>query len=180
MPLQSIKLKADILAKLKRRIRALIAKDILHPTTEIDHSYGIGFCMNIQIVPKKQIDSLSFGKPEGIRVFIQSKNSIIAAADFLYGKKNMKLSYLHYGHGLKLLVASLNKLEKRYKRHKDIYTAELIYFLLSNGLYILIKSRKQRQFYQSTHEKLSVISSEKIKKQVTNILADCKPVKSNQ
>ena len=170
MPLQSLKLPASVFTKLKRKIRWLISNNIIPPSKKSTASYDLGFCMHFQIVPKKEIISLNFGSPEGIRVFIQSGINVIAAADFLFTGKKLKLSYVHQGHGLKLLLAMLNKLEKKYAGDKEICHAELIYFLLAPGPYILIKSNKKRQFYHSTGEKLVAVSYEGLKNQVNKIL----------
>jgi hypothetical protein len=170
MPLQSLKLPFETVAKLKRKMRQLIKDNLFHSTPKIDHSYTIGFCMHIHVVAKKQIESFAFGKPEGIRAFIQLGDSVAAAADFTIKNGRLKLSYLHHGPILKQLLSAMNKLEKKYSSHKEPCHAELIYFLLATGPYILIKSKKEKQFYQSTPEKLIPISAEQMKKQIISIL----------
>jgi hypothetical protein len=170
MPLQSLKLPAPLYLKMRKKIHSLIEKNNLNDSEKIDASYDLGFCMHIQIVPKKQFDSLFFGKPEGIRAFIQSGTTVFAAADFVFAGKKLKLSYMHQGQGLNVLLTTLNKLEKKYAGDKEIMNAELIYFLLAPGPYILIKSDKKNQFYYATAKKLSPVTLEGLKKQVNKIL----------
>lgn len=170
MPIHSLQLQAGVQTKINKKIRSLFKSGILHNSKKSARPYTIGFCMHIQIVPKKQIQSLAFGKPEGIRVLIQSENDVIAAADFLFVKKRLKFSYVHHGNGLNILLSSINKLEKKYKDDKNICNVELIYFLLATGPYILIKSKKEKHFYHATAERLGKITPEQMRKQVTNIL----------
>jgi hypothetical protein len=178
MPLESLKLNASLYSKLRRKTSRLI-KEILPPTEKIDRSYQPGYCMYVQSVPK-QFNSFSFGKPEGIRVFIQSGKNVIAAADFLFGRKNLKLSYIYQGEGLKMLIAALNKLEKKYSKEKQVYHAELIYFFLAPGPYFLIQSGRKKQFYYSTTEKILPISPEALKKRIAMILTHHKKAIKNQ
>jgi len=169
MPLQSLKLPVALHSKLRKKTCNLIEEN-LYSFKKIDASYDIGFCMYIQSVPKKQFRSLAFGRPEGIRTFIQSGKKVIAAADFLFIGKTLKLSYIHQGDGLRLLLNVINKLEKRYAAKKDPFFAELIYFLLAPGPYILIRSKTRKQFYYSTPKKVMPISIAGLKKQMNKIL----------
>jgi hypothetical protein len=169
MPLQSLNLPASIHSSLRKATRNLIKKN-LFASEKIDVSYDVGFCMYIQSVPKKQLRLFSFGRPEGIRAFIQSGKNVIAAADFLFTGKKLKLSYIHQGDGLKILLSVLNKLEKKYAGKKGFFYAELIYFLLAPGPYLLIRSKTTKQFYYSTAKKVTPVSVTGLKKQVTKIL----------
>lgn len=169
MPLRSLKLPAPLHAKLRRKIRQLIAKGYLHPTEEIDTSYDLGFCMHIQVVPKKKLNSFFLGKPEGILAFIQAGSDVIAAAAFLYAGKTLKLSHVVLAHSLKPLLSALNKLEKEYEEDKKIWYTELIYFLLASS-YVLVKSSDRKKFYYSISKKLKPVSAEDIREQVNKIL----------
>ena len=159
-----------VVAKLKRKIQQFAGKGLLYLPPTAKNNYDIGFCMDVQVIPKNQIESLAFGKPEGIRVLIQSGANVISAADFLYAGEKLKLSYLHHGKGLALLVSTLNKLEKKYQRTRNIYRAELIYFLLSAGTYVLIKSKSTCHYYHAAPRKMTRISPEQLKRQVSEIL----------
>ncbi len=170
MPLESLHLNGAVKAKLRRKIRWLINTEILHTRAGSAASYDLGFCMHIQVVPKKQFNSFEFGRPEGIRAFIQSGDNVIGAADFLFNRKILKLSYVHQGHGLNVLLEMLNKLEKKYARMRSNCHAELIYFLLAPAPYLLVKSGKKKQFYHSKKGRLLPVSSAGLKKEINGIL----------
>lgn len=169
MPLHSLKIPISIHSRLKKATRNLVKKK-LFASEKVDITYDVGFCMYIQNVPKSQYTFFSFGRPEGVRAFIQTGKNVIAAADFLFIGKKLKLSYIHQGDGLKILLHMLNKLEKKYAGKKDIFYAELIYFLLAQGPYILIRSKTKKQFYYSTAKRVMPISVAGLKKQVNKIL----------
>jgi hypothetical protein len=179
MPLQSLKLSSSQTLDLKEQIRWMLNKQLLQLPKNADSNYDLGFCMHIQNVPRKEYEFLNFGKPEGIRAFIQSGTNVIAAADFLFTGNKMKMSYVHQGNALRLLLIVLNKLEKKYARSRKIYNAEFIYFLLSPGLYILIKSGKTKQFYYSTPKRLVPVSGDALKKQINKIIAQQSDTKND-
>ena len=169
MPLESLKLPPTLHRNLKRKTSALKRK-IFNDADKIDGRCELGFCMYIQTVPKGQFNAYSFGKPEGIRAFIQSGITVIAATDFLFAGKNLRLSYIYQGKGLRVLVSALNKLEKKYSRDKEVYNAELIYFFLASGPYLLIKSKRKKQFYYTTSKEVIPISYENLRKKITTTL----------
>jgi len=172
MPLQSLRLSISLRAKLKRKTRQLIAKGFLLPVKSGDSSYDVGFCAHIQNLPARRGRPLIFGRPEGIRVFIQSGTFVIGVADFLFAGKNLKLSHVVTGHSLKPILATLNSLEKKYVKDKISRHVEFVQFLLSGDPYMLVKSPGRKEYYHSNSKRLKAISPEKILRQVNQILAE--------
>ncbi|HMH33185.1 MAG TPA: hypothetical protein VK543_09165 [Puia sp.] len=130
--------------------------------------------MDIQIVPKKQVDAVSFGAPEGMRVFLGTAGMVVGALDYLYSGGRLTFSSAHTHDGVKSMVTALNALEKRYRAVKGLQSVQLIHFLLSPSPYIMVKNKNIRDFYYWPNGRTMKISKEKLKKQIKQIL-DSRP-----
>lgn len=170
MPIQTYKLKPEISKKINRAVTGLLRKNVLHKAAPADKLFESGFCMPIQNVPKRQLNSLKFGKPEGYRVFIQHANTVHAAVDFVYGKTGLKMTAIHQGQGLYTILVILNKLEKKYRSSKAPCYPELIYFLLAEGPYIRVTTGKKTTYFHSNKDRLGTISPDQLKKKIETII----------
>jgi hypothetical protein len=170
MPIQSFRLPKATKQKVKRKIRELLNKNVLHSVSEDYTLFESGFCMPVQIVPKPQIDSLKFGKPEGFRVFIQHESAVLAAVDFVYRNNRLITITIHQGKGLQSILTALNKLEKKYEQYSKAFRIELIYFLLAPGSYFRVSSGKQVTYFQHHKERLTSVSAERLQKQIVTII----------
>jgi hypothetical protein len=160
MPLKPIILKEATERAIMRRVRVLQESDII---VDGEAKAEIVFPMYIQLVPKQQLRKFSFGKPEGLRVFIQEKKKIIAAIDFSITGKVLKLMQVHQGPALKMLVKMINSLEKKYSRTRGIHHVELISFLFTRGLYVLVRSGKNRQFFYGAPNRFLKVTENEFK-----------------
>jgi hypothetical protein len=170
MPIQSYKLPPDISGKVKKKINQLLRKKVLHTMPEDEASYQAGFCLPIQLVSKPNADPLDFSKPEGFRIFIQKESTVIAMVDFIQRNKRLALIAIHQGPGLHVLLKALNKLEAKYDKLKAACRPELIYFLLSKGPFLKVKSGKQVSFFKYHHDKLSPVSPKQINREITSAI----------
>lgn len=167
MPLQTLPLPASVHKRLTAKLRLLIRSGDL----EIPDGQGQpGFCMAIQLVPKRQLRSLAFGRPEGLRMFVETNNKIAAALDFLYAGNRVKLAQVYQGQGLYELLNALNKLEKKYARDKTVFHVQLISFLLAPGFYLLAISKKGKQFYHASPKKLTALSARQLQTQIGQLI----------
>jgi len=169
MPLQTLYHNTAKQTRIEKRIQSLVKSGVLYVDDEQSKEYHAGFCMSIQYVSKKQSNILSFGKPEGIRVLVASGKKTIASIDFLFAGKQLRFSHIRQGARFELLIKTLNRLEKIYARKKDNYHVELISFLFSPELFVLVKSKKQKQYYYGLEKKLVAITQAELKTRLEKI-----------
>jgi len=150
------------------KISELLRKDVLHQPAEDHRLYTPGFCLPIQIMPKQ--GTLKLGRPEGVRVFIQHGDSVLAAVDFMYHGRQLKLTTIHQGGGLDSMLVMLNKLEKRYKRYPGACRPELIYFLLGRSPYIKVTAGREIRFFHQPKEKLIAVTAEQLLRNISAII----------
>lgn len=168
MPLQSYTLPPKVRQQVNKKINELLRKDVLHRGPEEDAHYAPGFCLPIQMTPKQGV--LKLGRPEGIRVFVQEGDTVLAAVDLMYQGAQLKLTTVHQGSGLRTMLVMLNKLEERYKREPGPCRPELIYFLLSNSPYIKVTAGRDIRFFHQPKEKLVAVTAEKLLSNISYIL----------
>ena len=169
MPLKPAILNKATERSILRKIRFLQKSEII---IDGEAEAEIAFPMFIQLVPKNQIRKFSFGKPEGLRVFVQEKRRIIAAMDFSLQTKVLKLVQIHQGPALKTLIKMINALEKKYEKRKSVYHVELISFLFTRGLYVLVRSGKTIQFYYGSTKKMVGVSPDQFKAHIEETMKD--------
>jgi|GEM_PF-3329042 len=166
MPLESVKLPASLKKVIERKIKKLLAQDVFFGPT-VETPYRAGFCLHMQVVPRGQVKSLQFGKPEGIRVLLENKNNVLAAVDFRKTPSGrLKISNIHQGKGLTKVLDTLNQLEKMLATAKQVWEPELIFFLLSPVPYIKIKSGKKVEFLKLEKGKIKKVTPISIKKEI--------------
>jgi len=168
MPLHSYPLNDTLHHRIRRKVATLCKTGIL--TVPNSKKFTVGFCMPIQLVPQKQIASLRFGEPEGLRIFIQCGEDVVAAVDFFFKNHKLKLSQIYEGNGLQELTVLLNRLEKKYATTDKLFHVELISFLLSPGIYMLARGKKEIHYYTFSKERLSAVSAGKLQKQVDQLI----------
>ena len=170
MPVQTYTLPPDTARKIKRKIKDLLRRSVLPVNPNDYRVYKPGFCMPVQLIPKKQVDSLKFGKAEGFRIFIQQGINVLAAVDFTYSKTQLITTAIHQGQGLQTLLKALNKLEKKFKLQKQACYPELIYFLLTPGVYFKVSAGRQVTYFHYHKERLTTISAKRLQNQVLSII----------
>ncbi|HVV04174.1 MAG TPA: hypothetical protein VHC96_08115 [Puia sp.] len=151
-----------------RKINELLRKNVLHQSPEDHRSYAPGFCMPIQLMPKQ--GTLKLGAPEGIRVFVQQDDKVLAAVDFMYHGPQLKLNTVHQGSGVRSMLVILNKLEKRYMRYPGACRPELIYFLLGNSPYFKVTAGKEIRYFHQPKEKLLAVTAEQLLRNISSII----------
>ena len=170
MPIQSHQLSPASLRQIQRKINELLRKEVLHRQPDDYDLYKPGFCAPIQIVPKQRAGSLQFGKPEGVRVFVQHRNSVLAAVDFMYKGHQLKLTTVHQGAGLRSMLMVLNKLENKYKHSPIACHPEFIYFLLGEWPYIKVRAGKEITYFHHPKERLTAVPADRLLKQIRTII----------
>ena len=169
MPLQAKKLSSKLEKRILVTIRAVVKKGLLHFFHQ-SHRYNVAFSLPIQIVPKKQVRSFVFGKPEGIRVILTEADRVASAMDLMYTKKRLKFSHAYEGKSLPPLLNALNTLERKYRNVKEAVEPVLIYFLLAPHPYLLVKGKTKMDFFQVHEGKPRKISKERLQKQIYRVL----------
>ncbi|AXY73716.1 hypothetical protein D3H65_06870 [Paraflavitalea soli] len=171
MPLQTIELPAKLNLRIARRVSALVRQGILSPGPDPITEHQVSFCMAIQLVPKLTGNRFSFGKAEGLRVFISTGKKIIAAVDFLYAGKIVRLSHIYQGPPLDQLVRTLDRLKTLFAAKPNTYHAEVLSFLFAQSILILVRSGKNRSFYRSNGTKVDELTMAALKQEIEDIIS---------
>jgi competence protein ComGF len=170
MPLASLQLSPSLKKRIQLRINKLSKNPGLIYSENKTAKPTFVFCASIQFV-RQQLKALdSFGKPEGIRVLVESDKKIIAAVDFLFSGERLKLLQIYQGTALLELIAVINKLERKYSKKKESYHLELISFLPSPGFYLMATSKNSKEFYQTKHNSVLSVSKENLERQLLKII----------
>lgn len=171
MPLQSAALSAKLRLRIERRISELVKQEILLIRSKKHPAYEITFCMPIQIVPKLSGSRFSFGKPEGLRVFISSGKKVVAAVDFVYAGKMIRFARAYQGPRLNQLVRTLDYLKAKFAAKRGKYFAEVLSVLYSPGVYILIRSERKRTFFRNIGRRTDELTVDEIKEDVYEVMS---------
>jgi hypothetical protein len=171
MALHPKKLSTDLKNKIVRNIRTLTKKGLID-TTGNKMTYHLAYYMDIQIVPKKQVDTLAFSKPEGIRVFLMQGNKFCISVDFLYRGQRLWFSSSLQGHTLLTLSRAIRVLEEKLRLKKNRQEAVLVFFLLCPDTFLMVKDGRKKIFYQYGRKGLWEISQNDLRDQVKHAIED--------
>ncbi|HLG41027.1 MAG TPA: hypothetical protein VI461_15205, partial [Chitinophagaceae bacterium] len=156
----------------EKRIASLVEDGIIAGIEPGRNNYQLFFCMAIQFVPKYSKRLFSFGKPEGIRVFISLGRKVVAGIDFIFHKNDLKFSHIYQGPPVGQLIKTIKKLQRSYSRSKGKAHMELIQFFFIRTQFILVKAGWNRSFYRNARGKLTKISLPELKNEIEPILKD--------
>lgn len=172
MPIEKFKLKEPLQKKIEKQIASLVSDGIIAGIEPDDSDYHIFFSMAIQFVPKLSRQRFSFGKPEGVRIFISTGRKVAAAIDFVFHKAAIKFSHIYQGFPLLQLVGCIKKLQYKYAKDKNKINIELIQFLYVRYQFMLVKAGRDRIFYRNAGNKLTKITLQQLKNEIEPILKD--------
>jgi len=169
MPLRAKTLSSQLKRRILVNVRTVVKKGVLHFLHE-SGEYDVAFYMHFHIVPKRQVRSFAFGKPEGIRVFLIESGKVASAIDLVYKKRSLRFSAAYEGNSLQRLLDALNDLERKYNKVKENVEPVLIYFLLAPHPVLLAKGKTITDYFQFPAGKIRRISKERLQSQIQRII----------
>lgn len=172
MSIENFVPKAPLKKTIDKKIAALIKDGIVSGIEPNIPDYKIFFCMAIQFVPKLSKQQFSFGKPEGVRVFVSTGQKVSAAIDFVFHKNGLKFSHIYQGKPLVELVKMIKKLQRKYAGTAGKNYIELIQFFYLQSQFVLVKTGRKRVFFRYSGKKLLEYTIQDLKNQINAILKD--------
>lgn len=172
MSIENFALIASVEKNIEKKIAALIKDGIVSGIEPNTPDYKIFFCMAIQFVPKLSKQQFSFGKPEGVRIFISTGQKVSAAIDFVFHKRGLKFSHIYQGKPLDQLVNMIKKLQQKYAGTAGKHYIELIQFFYLQSQFVLVKTGRKRLFFRYSGKKLTVYTFQDLKNEINSILKD--------
>jgi len=131
----------------------------------------IGFSIDLQFVHAKEIDTMDFGKPEGIRLVLFEGKQAVSIVDFIYSGREITFLHSIKKDHLKNSLDLIKSIEKEILNNPKKYAATYLNFLINLSPFVLIKNKSSIIYFKYEKKRLIRQTKKDIKKELKSIVS---------